>query len=114
MSLRTTYQLPNSNIGNRGDLQPESKLERTYRRLLVAYGVVQITYWLVVGGFLMLLPWLRFWENNALLYLFPSLRPVVANPFLKGAILGLGLVNLLIGLHEILIFGRNQEHPFQR
>ena len=114
MSPRTSYEPPNTNTGNRGELHSESKLERTYRRMLVIYGVVNIIYWFVVGGFLMLLPWQRFWENNALVYRFPGLRTVVANPFLKGAILGLGFVNLLIGLHEILNFQKNQEQPFQR
>jgi hypothetical protein len=66
---------------------------------------VHIFYWFAVGGFLMLVPWLRFWDHNALLYHFPGLIPIVGNAFLKGAVLGLGIVNLLIGLHELLHFG---------
>ena len=66
--------------------------------------VLYIIYCLEVGGFLLFLPWLRIWENNFLLYQYPRLRPIVGNPFLKGAVLGLGLVNIVIGIQEIVQF----------
>lgn len=69
--------------------------------------VLYILYWLEVGGFLLLMPWMPLWENNYLLYLYPQLRPIVANSFLKGGVLGLGIVNLLIGIQEIVHFKRN-------
>ncbi len=65
-----------------------------------------ILYSLEVGTFLLFLPWLGIWENNYLLYRFPRLRPVVANSFLKGAVLGLGIVNILIGIQEIVRIAR--------
>jgi hypothetical protein len=69
-----------------------------------------------MGFYLLSLPWRRFWENNYLLYLYPQIRPVVANPFFKGFVLGLGIVNILIGIHEVVAhiksFGR-QHHFFQ-
>ena len=61
---------------------------------------IYILYSLEVGILLLCLPWLRFWENNYLLYLCPQIRPLVANPFFKGFVLGLGIVNILIGIHD--------------
>jgi hypothetical protein len=63
-----------------------------------------ILYSLEVGGILLVLPWLPIWDNNYLLYLYPHVRSIVANPFLKGAVLGLGILNILIGIQEIVEF----------
>jgi len=66
--------------------------------------VLYIVYCLEVGIFLIFLPWLGIWENNYLIFRYPSIRPIVANSYLKGAVLGLGIVNLLIGIQEIAHF----------
>ncbi len=63
--------------------------------------ILYILYSLEVGIFLLFLPWLSIWENNYLVYLYPKLRLIVANSFFKGGVLGLGIVNILIGLQEI-------------
>jgi len=65
------------------------------------WNISYITYSLWVGVFLLYLPWLKIWDNNYLLYMYPQIRAFVSNPFLKGAVLGLGIVNILIGFHEI-------------
>ena len=56
---------------------------------------------LEIGIFLLLLPWLQYWENNYLLYLYPQFRPLVSNAFFKGFVLGLGIANILIGINEV-------------
>ena len=63
--------------------------------------ILYILYSLEVGVFLLFLPWQKNWENNYLIYPFPVIRAIVANSFLKGAVLGLGIVNILIGIKEI-------------
>jgi len=62
-----------------------------------------IVYSFVVGTFLLVLPWMTIWDNNYIVYHFPSIRSIVSNSFLKGAVLGLGIVNILIGFQEIAI-----------
>jgi hypothetical protein len=109
MPLRNSYELPDSGITDGGSLHSDSKLERVYKRLLVVYNVVHIVYWFAVGGFLLLLPWYPFWDNNLLTARFPALYPVMVSPFLKGAVIGLALVNMLVGLYEILHFGEDQQ-----
>ena len=60
-----------------------------------------ILYSFEVGIFLVCLPWLNIWENNYLLFRYPNFRGVVANSFVRGAVLGLGIVNVLIAIQEI-------------
>jgi hypothetical protein len=62
-----------------------------------------IVYSFMVGGFLVILPSQRFWDNNFIVYYFPNIAPIVSSPFLKGAVLGLGIVNILIGIQELAI-----------
>ncbi len=61
-------------------------------------------YYLEVGAALLVLPWLPIWENNYIIYQYPAFRPLVANSFLKGGVLGLGIVNFFIGFQEIAHF----------
>jgi hypothetical protein len=74
---------------------------RAYAKVL---NILYILYSLEVGIALLWLPWLDIWENNGLLYLYPQLLPIISNPFLKGAVLGLGIDNILIGISEVVHF----------
>ena len=62
-----------------------------------------IVYSFVVGTFLLVLPWMSIWDNNYIVYRYPRVRLIVGNSFLKGAVLGLGIVNIIIGLQEVFI-----------
>jgi len=72
--------------------------------------IIYILYSIEVGALLLWLPWLRFWENNYLLYQYPQILPVVSNPFFKGFVLGLGIVNILLGIQEIANVRRLLRH----
>lgn len=68
---------------------------------------LRFIYVLLTLGFgvsLLVLPWSSLWDSNYLLYLYPKIRPIVSNPFFKGAVLGLGIANILIGVKEIDYF----------
>ena len=75
--------------------------------------ILYILYSLQVGLFLLCLPWFHFWENNHLLYDYPQLRPLISNPYFKGAVLGLGIANILIGIREIVHFRDMSKSFFQ-
>jgi hypothetical protein len=49
-----------------------------------------------LGVVLMLIPWSAFWERNFFLDRYPGLIPVLLNPFLRGLISGLGLLDIWI------------------
>lgn len=60
-----------------------------------------IAYFLEVGLLLVLVPWSAFWDRNYFVAAYPSLHDVVRNNYLRGAVSGLGVVNLLMGFHEL-------------
>ncbi len=76
---------------------------RLLRRLLL------VAFFLEVGLLLIVLPWSAFWESNYFGVIWPGLRPLLANPFTKGAISGLGVLNLLAGLFELVPVFRSRE-----
>jgi hypothetical protein len=56
----------------------------------------------LVGLVLVVAPWwpAGLWDANYLLSPHPLLRLVVLSPFARGAVSGLGLVNLMLAAHE--------------
>lgn len=60
--------------------------------------VVLLIIWLELGLVLVLVPWSEIWEINYFLYQYPALGLIVNNSYLRGAISGLGLVNVLLAL----------------
>jgi hypothetical protein len=57
---------------------------------------------LLVGLILVVAPWTALWDANYILPPHPALRAVVLSAFTRGAVSGLGLVNILLALHEAL------------
>ena len=54
--------------------------------------------WIVFGLALILVPWSNFWDANYFLYQYPSLALVLKNAYLRGAVSGLGFMNVLLSL----------------
>jgi hypothetical protein len=72
----------------------------------------------LLGLYLILLPWTRIgpigeWADNYFLNVisdslnFPALRSVVSSGWARGAVTGLGIVNLLAALREVANFHRS-------
>ena len=55
---------------------------------------------LVVGAVLVIIPWTSLWEANYLLQPHPAIRGFLLSAFIRGAVSGLGLVNILLALHD--------------
>jgi hypothetical protein len=56
---------------------------------------------LETGLLLVLVPWSTFWERNYFGDLVPLVQVVITNNFVRGAISGLGLVNIAFALTEV-------------
>jgi len=56
--------------------------------------VLLILIYFELGALLVFLPWSRFWETNYFLRRFPTVTPYLMSPFLRGAITGLGLLDM--------------------
>ena len=52
---------------------------------------------LLVGSVLVFAPWTSLWDSNWLLQVWPDLRGFLLNAFTRGAVTGLGLVNVIAG-----------------
>jgi hypothetical protein len=63
--------------------------------------LLYVAYFLEVGLLLVLVPWSAFWERNYFVGIFPALLQVLRNNYLRGAVSGLGIVNLLMGFHDL-------------
>jgi hypothetical protein len=63
--------------------------------------LVYIAFFLEVGLLLMVLPWSAFWERNYFAAIWPVLQPIVSNNYLRGAVTGLGVVNLCAGFADL-------------
>jgi hypothetical protein len=60
--------------------------------------VLIVLLWLELGLILVLVPWSDVWEVNYFLYQYPSLGFFMKSPFLRGAVSGLGLINVMLAL----------------
>ena len=55
---------------------------------------------------LILIPWSAFWDRNYFVESVPALGTLLTNNFVRGAVSGLGVVNLLAALGELAdLFG---------
>jgi len=50
----------------------------------------------LLGVLLILLPWLGFWEHNYFLDKYPELTPYMLHPSLRGAVTGLGVLDIVL------------------
>ena len=57
------------------------------------------------GVLLVWLPWTQFWERNFFLDRYPALIPYLLNPYLRGAVAGLGLLDVAIAASAL--FGKH-------
>ena len=63
--------------------------------------VVFITFCLEIGLYLSIVPWTESWDDNYFSGLLPQMKPYWDNLYVRGAVSGLGAVNLYISLVEI-------------
>jgi hypothetical protein len=73
----------------------------TYHWYRKVSAVVFITYCLEIGLYLLIVPWTESWDGNYFSGLLPQVKPYWDNLYVRGAVSGLGAVNLYISLVEI-------------
>jgi len=52
-----------------------------------------------LGAVLLFVPWLGLWDTNYFLSQYPLLRPYLLHPSLRGAITGLGALDIIVALN---------------
>ncbi len=78
---------------------PDGRARRWQQRLL---RLCFALFALEMGLFLVIFPWSDRWDLNYFKDVVPRLQDFWDEPFFRGAITGLGLVNVYIGLLQIL------------
>ena len=63
------------------------------------------------GLVLVIVPWSIYWERNYFVQALPMIEPLLTNDFVRGAVTGLGLVNLVAGFVEIWSFLTSRHVP---
>ena len=73
--------------------------------------LVYVAFFLEVGVLLIVLPWSGFWEENYFAGVWPALGTLLQNNYARGAVSGLGVVNLVAGLADLVpIFAARERH----
>ncbi len=62
--------------------------------------VVFVLFCLEIGFVLLLLPWTDLWDGNYFSSLTPAWNPLWLSAYVRGAVSGIGLVNMWIGVSE--------------
>ena len=73
----------------------------TYHWYQKVSAVVFITFCLEIGLYLLIVPWTESWDSNYFSGLLPPMKSYWDNLYVRGAVSGLGAVNLYISLSEI-------------
>ncbi|MBZ5642805.1 MAG: hypothetical protein LAO19_08610 [Acidobacteriia bacterium] len=50
----------------------------------------------LLGVLLILVPWLGYWDHNFFLDKYPALIPILLHPSVRGAVTGLGALDILL------------------
>jgi len=87
---------------------PEPPPAHVYRWYHKVSAVLFITLCLDIGLFLLIGPWTDYWDNFAAFV--HTWRPYLDNMYVRGAISGLGVVNLYISLGEVFRLRRFSSH----
>lgn len=64
--------------------------------------VLWLVLFLEVGLLLVAVPWSTYWDRNLFLREWPAARPFVLNLYVRGAVSGLGLVNLAGAVADVV------------
>jgi hypothetical protein len=60
-----------------------------------------------LGVILLVVPWSNFWQYNGMLQRYPDLIPIMLSPYVRGAVSGLGVLDILIAAS--MIFSRGEK-----
>jgi hypothetical protein len=81
-----------------------------YRWYHKTYAVIFVAFCLEIGLFLLIFPWTDYWDGNYFSRLIPGWHRHWDNMYVRGAISGLGAVNLYISIVEAFRLRRFARH----
>jgi hypothetical protein len=72
-----------------------------YRWYHKTAALLSIVFCLEVGVVLLVFPWSDYWDNNFFSTFLPKLHSLWDNPYVRGGVSGLGVVNVVIAFGEL-------------
>ena len=75
--------------------------------------VLLVAFFFEVGFALIVVPWSAFWDRNYFAQVAPPLEALITNNFIRGAVSGLGLINVSAGFAELvsMFLARTADRP---
>jgi hypothetical protein len=72
-----------------------------------------VGFFLEIGFVLVVIPWSAFWDRNYFAQILPPLQDLITNNFFRGAVSGLGVINVIAGVTELLsmLLARSTDRP---
>jgi len=68
--------------------------------------LVFLAYFVEVGLVLLVVPWSSLWDRNYFVQMWPALETLTRSNLIRGAVSGLGVVNLWAAMSELgVLFG---------
>ena len=68
--------------------------------------LIFLAYFVEVGLVLLVVPWSPFWDRNYFVQMWPALEALTRSNLVRGAVSGLGVVNLWAAMSELgVLFG---------
>ena len=64
--------------------------------------LLRAALFLEFGCMLLVVPWSAYWDRNYFAALVPQLHALIINNFVRGAVSGLGLINVVAGVAELV------------
>lgn len=61
-----------------------------------------IVFLLEIGFMLIILPWSAYWDHNYFVALAPAARLFIGNNFVRGAVSGLGVLNMIVATLDLV------------
>ena len=76
------------------------------KRLVYAAGFLEL------GLVLIVIPWSMYWDRNYFAQALPAVRELMTNNFVRGAVSGLGVINVAIAIAELVsMIAARQSRP---
>ena len=82
--------------------EPQEPPQIVYRWYHKLGAVLFVVIWLEVGVILAIFPWSLQWQNNYFSWLSQDWHNLWVNPYFRGAISGLGVINVCLSLIDVL------------
>jgi hypothetical protein len=65
---------------------------------------IDVVFFIELGMILVVIPWTPIWTQNHLLSGYPAIKAIVDHGFMRGAVSGLGLINIWIGISDAVYY----------